>query len=73
MAACGSTLSSAASVALEKTAPKSPPMPALLVELRVRWVWLLIWALSSMMTMTVRMSPTRWARSSLKKPLAEVR
>ena len=48
-------------------------MPAVLLADRPDWVELFICALSSMVTITVRMSPTRWARSSLKKPLAEVR
>ncbi|MNY60733.1 hypothetical protein D3C86_1973260 [compost metagenome] len=58
---------------LSTAAPKIPPMPAELLEDRFRLLLLLILALSSTRTLTVRMSPTRWARSSLKKPLAEVR
>src|SRR5690606_34957718 len=47
--------------------PKKLSMPESSVLERLRCVWLAIAALSVKFTMTVRMSPTIWARWSLKK------
>jgi hypothetical protein len=55
-----------------KSEPRVVPTLASLPALRLRVVAFEIWALSSMVTMTVRMSPRRWARWSLKKPLASL-
>jgi hypothetical protein len=45
-----------------KREPSAPPSPASLLEVRLAAVWFEIWAWSSMVTMTVRMSPILCAR-----------
>src|ERR1700693_2046762 len=47
--------------------PNRLSMPESSLLARLRWVSLAILALSVMLTLTVRMSPTWWARWSLKK------